>query len=117
MNVAVVRGVLSSDPVWRDLPSGSSVVALEVTTECDEGPRATVPVTVVDPSRRSELERLSKGDEIVAVGEIRRRYFRAGAATASRTELVASQVIPAARSARVGKELERVRSVIRRAEG
>lgn len=117
MNVAVVRGVLSSDPVWRQLPSGSSAVALEVTTDGGDGPRASVPVTVVDPSRPTELERLSAGDEVVVVGEIRRRYFRAGTSTASRTELVAAQVIPGSRSARIGKELERVRSIIRRAEG
>lgn len=117
MNVVVVRGILSSDPVWRDLPSGSVVVALEVTTESDSGPRASVPVTVVDPTRPAEIEKLGRGDEVVVVGEVRRRYFRAGGATASRTEVVASQVVPAGRSARVDKEIEKVRTVLRGAVG
>ncbi|MGA1506700.1 MAG: hypothetical protein ACO37V_09030, partial [Ilumatobacteraceae bacterium] len=71
MNVTILCGTLSSDPVWRSLPSGSDVVSLEVTTESAFESRATVPVSVVDPRRVRELERLVTGDQVLVVGESR----------------------------------------------
>lgn len=88
MNVAVVIGTLSSDPKSRDLPSGSELVTYEVTTTEPDG-RRTVPVVWFDPSRPPGLV---AGDEVVVVGRVRRRFFRAGAATGSRTEVEARVV-------------------------
>jgi hypothetical protein len=112
MNVTVLCGTLSSNPVWRTLPSGSSVVSMEVTTKSDFETRSTVPVSVVDPTRVRELERLAAGDAVVVIGETRRRFFRAGGATGSRTEVRASQVIPASRRDRVTKAVVAVTSVL-----
>lgn len=112
MNVTVLWGTLSSDPVWRTLPSGSSVVSLEVTTDSDFETRSTVPVSVVDPTRVRELERLVAGDAVVVIGETRRRFYRAGGSTGSRTEVRASQVIPATRRDRVTKAVAAVTSVL-----
>lgn len=112
MNVTVLCGALSSDPVWRTLPSGSVVVSLEVTTESEFETRSTVPVSVVDPTRVRELERLSAGHGVVVVGETRRRFYRAGGATGSRTEVRARLVIPAGRRDRVTKAIDEVASVL-----
>lgn len=112
MNVTVLCGTLSSDPVWRTLPSGSVVVSLEVTTDSVFETRSTVPVSIVEPSRVRELERLVAGDTVVVIGETRRRFYRAGGATGSRTEVRARQVIPAGRRDRVAKAIGEVASVL-----
>ncbi len=112
MNVVVIRGLLSSPPVWRDLPSGSAAVALEVTTEDDDGLKSSVPVTMVDPRRRNEIESLSTGDEVTVIGRVRRRFFRTGAGTASRTEVVADDLVRPTQRARLHKSLARVAEVI-----
>lgn len=112
MNVTVLAGILSSDPVWRSLPSGSAVVSLEVTTDSAFETRSTVPVAVVDPRRVRELERLGAGDAVVVVGETRRRFFRTAAGTNSRTEVRAVQVIPARRRDRVASAIAEVASVL-----
>lgn len=102
MNLAILRGTLSSDPVERVLPSGSRLLTYEVTTpDPAGGPAASAPVAWVDPPAR--VPRLAAGDEVVVLGRVRRRFFRAGGATASRTEVVAQAVVPATSSARVAK--------------
>ena len=112
MNVTVLWGTLSSDPVWRELRSGVSVVSLEVTTDSEFETRATVPVSIIEPKRVRELERMAAGDTVVVIGETRRRFYRAGGATGSRTEVRAVQVIPAGRRDRVAKAIGEVASVL-----
>jgi single-strand DNA-binding protein len=101
MNVVILQGTLSCDPVARDLPSGDHLLAYEVTTRPDDGPALSVPVTWFDPPKAAG--RLTEGTEVVVTGRVRRRFFRAGGATASRTEVVASEVVPVGRRARVEK--------------
>ena len=48
MNVVVLQGTLSSDPVSRVLASGSVLVSLELTTVVD-GCSVSVPVAWFDP--------------------------------------------------------------------
>ena len=48
MNVVFLQGRLSSDPVLRELSSGSRLLSLEVTTSTDDG-TANVPVAWFDP--------------------------------------------------------------------
>ena len=103
-NLVVLRGTLSRAPELRSLPSGDSLVAYEVTVrpDADGGsvPRAeSVPVSWFEPP--ASAARLRAGDEVVVVGRVRRRFFRAGGATASRTEVVADRVLPARSRARV----------------
>ena len=93
MNLAVVRGVLSRAPDERVLPSGDRLVAYTVTTPSDAGPADTVPVVWFEPPRSAAA--LAAGDEVVAVGRIRRRFFRADGATRTSTEVVAEKVLPA----------------------
>jgi single-strand DNA-binding protein len=88
MNVVLIEGRLSSDPRQRGLPSGSVLHSYEVSTS-DGGATRSVPVVWVDPARPP---RLVAGDRVVVVGSVRRRFFRAGGAVASRTEVEAGTV-------------------------
>jgi len=90
VNVAVLRGHLSRAPEVRILPSGDEVVAYEVTVRPAEGPAETVPVAW--PDAPSRARRLAAEAEVVVVGRVRRRFFRAGGVLASRTEVVAEGV-------------------------
>lgn len=99
MNTVILRGHLSRPPTVRTLPSGDELVALEVTTRSDDGPAASVPVAWFGAGRGAEA--LEAGTEVVVTGSVRRRFFRAGGATASRTEVVAAAVVPARRPAGV----------------
>lgn len=103
MNIVVLRGRLSSAPSTRTLPSGDRLVAYEVTVRPPERPAESVPVAWFDPPARAvDIE---AGTEVVVTGRVRRRFFRAGGATASRTEVVADTVLPATRRAGVGRAL------------
>jgi single-strand DNA-binding protein len=103
MNIVVLRGTLSSDPVQRELASGTSLVQYEVTTRCGDGPAASVPVAWFDPPDSSVA--LGAGTEVVVAGQVRRRFFRTGGATASRTEVVAQVVLPATQKRKVERLL------------
>lgn len=99
MNVVLIRGTLSSEPRERELASGSLLMQWEVTT--DGAVRASVPVVWFDPP--ASVRGLASGAEVVVTGIIRRRFFRAGPTTASRTEVVASRGALAVRSRAVAK--------------
>ena len=103
-NLVVLRGVLSRDPEPRQLPSGDAVVAYDVTvrpesTSGEPGRAESVPVAWFSPP--AGASGLSAGDDVVVVGRVRRRFFRAGGATSSRTEVVAARVVPARSAAKV----------------
>jgi single-strand DNA-binding protein len=99
MNVVVLQGSLSRPPEARELPSGDLLVNYEVTVPAGEDRRAeSVPVCWFDaPAGAVDLEPES---EVVVVGRVRRRFFRAGGSTQSRTEVVAQQVVPARQTKR-----------------
>lgn len=104
MNVVILRGTLSRPPSTRPLPSGDQLVTLEVTTRPPEGRAESVPV--IWPGGPERLLRLEAGAEVVVTGRVRRRFFRAGGATASRTEVLADAVWPAHHAARVARVLD-----------
>src|SRR3954452_13793757 len=88
-NVAVVRGACSSPPEIRVLPSEQRLAQLQITTRIG-GRAMSVPVSVLDPA--AWVEALDVGDEVVVLGSVRRRFFRAGGSTASRVEIEAEVV-------------------------
>ena len=98
MNIVVIEGRLSSEPRERELPSGSTLHAYEVSTRSD-GVTRSVPVVWVDASRPPKV---TDGDEVVVVGAVRRRFFRAGGTVASRTE-VEAEVVARAGSGRAAR--------------
>lgn len=113
LNVNVLRGRLSSEPAARSLPSGTRLLSLEVTVAVVDGPDESVPVAWFDPPAKAP--QLHAGDELLVVGRVRRRFFRAGGTTASRTEVVASEVIPARRGRAVGRALDQAATSLRAA--
>ena len=108
MNIVVLRGTLSSNPVDRTLASGSTIWNLEITTRTEEG-AFSAPVAWIDPPNPPRVE---AGDDVVVVGQVRRRFFRAGGVTQSRTEVVAATVVPAKRAADVRKAMARARNAL-----
>ena len=91
MNVVILRGLLSRPPARRTLPSGDELVTYEVTVARSEGPDESVPVVWFGaPASAVDLD---AGDAVVAVGRVRRRFYRAGGSTQSRTEVVADGVV------------------------
>ena len=101
-NVVVLRGRVTSEPRVRELPSGTIVTQIEVTTRSDGGV-ASVPVAVVDRSVGC-----SAGDDVVVAGHVRRRFYRAGGVTQSRTEVVAADVVRIGRRRAVERLIGRV---------
>lgn len=93
MNVVVIRGVVSSEPVERTLASGSIMLSVSVTTPLSGGRRVSVPVVWFDPPAAHP----AAGDEVVVSGAVHQRFFRTADGTRSRTEVVAERVVPAAR--------------------
>ncbi len=102
LNVTVLRGRLSRPPEVRELPSGDHLVAFEVTVPATAGRRAeSAPVVWFDaPASAIDLQ---PDDEVVVVGRVRRRFFRAGPTVQSRTEVVADKVLPVRPAGRVSK--------------
>ena len=88
MNVVLLLGTLSSAPRRRVLPSGSVLTTWEVTTD-HGGKRLSVPVVWFDPPK--SLASVDRGEEVVVLGTVRRRFYAAGGRTLSVTEVVASQ--------------------------
>lgn len=91
INAVAIEGRLARPAEVRALPSGSSVVSLEVTIRRDDGPAETVPVSWIDPPAWASA--LDVDERVVVVGRVRRRFFRAGGTTQSRTEVVAEAVV------------------------
>lgn len=97
MNLVILRGALARPPEVRDLRSGDVVVEYDVVVPGREG-GATEHVPVVwfaPPAGATDLE---PDTAVVVVGRVRRRFFRAGGSTQSRTEVVADKVLPARRA-------------------
>lgn len=94
LNVVALRGCLSRPAEERVLPnSGDRVVGLDLTVRREGAERAeSVPVVWTNPPALAST--LDAGDEVVVVGHVARRFFRVGGATQSRTEVVASAVLP-----------------------
>lgn len=105
-NIVVLRGRLTRPAALRSLPSGDQLVALEVSIR-RVGERAeTAPV--VWPDAPATATALDVDEEVVVIGRVRRRFFRAGGATQSRTEVVAELVVPASSTRKVKAALARV---------
>lgn len=107
-NVVLLHGTLAAEPRRRELPSGSVIAQFDLTTR-DEGGTQTVPVAWFDPPAWSD--ELEPGTDLVVIGSVRRRFFKAAGATQSRTEVVAEKVVPARR----GRDVRRAVEVVCRA--
>ena len=97
-------GRVSGEVSERELPSGDRLVQLRVVVPRPArgggGARAgggaatvdTIDVACWGGRVRQSARRLSAGEQVEVVGALRRRFFRAGAATASRYEVEAASL-------------------------
>ena len=90
LNVVVVEGVLARPSQLVELPSGTRLLALEVTVRRPDGPAETIPVSWLGAPAWGED--LDVGEFVVVAGRVRRRFFRSGGTTQSRTEVAAASV-------------------------
>ena len=91
-NLVVLVGRLARPAEQRELPSGDRLVAYEVTVARPRARAEGVPVVWLGaPPSAADHD---VDDLVLVVGRVRRRFFRAGGATQSRTEVVADVVIP-----------------------
>jgi len=97
-NLCVLTGALARSPELRTLPSGGVVAGLEVRVAGPEGPAEIVPVALADPP--PAVVSLPPGTDVLVLGRVRRRFFRVGGATQSRTEVVAAEIVPSRQRAR-----------------
>jgi single-strand DNA-binding protein len=84
-------GRVSGAPRQRSLPSGDEIVTVRVVVP-RVGHQGRQRVDVVDcvawdGRPRASVLRWRDGDEVELSGSLRRRFYRAGAATVSRTEV------------------------------
>ena len=107
MNIVALRGRLSRPAEERILGSGTRLVSYDITVPDLNGGRAeTVPVVWFDPPASALID---AEIDVVVVGRVRRRFFRAAGATGSRTEVVAEAVIPATQAKRASAAIDRAR--------
>jgi single-strand DNA-binding protein len=103
-NIVVVRGRLSRPAELRLLASGARQVELQLAVPGPDGRAESVPV--VWPSAPASAAALDVDEQVTVVGRVRRRFFRSGNATQSRTEVVADQVVPARQAKRARAALD-----------
>lgn len=93
VNVVVLAGTISAEPIQRRLPSGDEVTELRVSVP--EAGRRLLPLPVaawhatVGPG---VLRELAKGDQVLVHGQLVRRFYRSGAGARSLTEVVATGI-------------------------
>ncbi len=107
-NVVVLAGRLARPAEVRELPSGDRLVVYEITVP-REGARAEgVPVVWFEaPASAADHD---VDEQVVVVGRVRRRFFRAGGATQSRTEVVADTVVAARHTKRARAAVEKAQA-------
>lgn len=107
-NLVALIGRLARPAEARELPSGDRLVAYEVTV-ARPGDRAE-GVPVVWPGAPPSAADHDVDEIVVVVGRVRRRFYRAGGSTQSRTEVVADVVVPARHTKRARAALDGLRS-------
>src|SRR3954451_16236094 len=103
-NVVALVGRLARPPEARELPSGDRLVAYEVTV-AREGERAEGVPVVWFGAPPSAVDH-DVDEAVVVVGRVRRRFYRAGGVTQSRTEVVAETLVAARQAKRATAALQ-----------
>lgn len=102
-NTIELRGRVSSVPVKRDLPSGTSITTFRISvararTPMTGGSRQTsdwVDCTAWTARTRRSVDAWVVGDHVEVTGALRRRFFRIGTGPSTRVEV---EVLSARRS-------------------
>ncbi len=91
-NVVVLIGRLARPVQLRQLPSGDVLAEYQLTVARPGQKAESVPVVWEKPL--ASATDLGADVEVAVIGRVRRRFFRAGGRTESRTEVVAEAVVP-----------------------
>jgi single-strand DNA-binding protein len=91
LNMVVVIGSLAKPMQVRSLPSGLSLASFDLMVPRADQSADTVPVALFDTPE--QVPEWPAGQEILAIGRVRRRFFRVAGSTQSRTEVVADRVL------------------------
>ncbi len=93
VNVVVLAGSVSTDPVERTLPSGDEMTELRLSVP--EAGKRLLPLPVTawhkDVGKRA-LKGIAKGDQVLVHGHLSRRFYRNGAGARSVMEVVATGI-------------------------
>lgn len=100
LNIVILIGEVSSPLISRTLANGDIASSFDLVTNTHEG-RLSVPISL-----EGENDAVIVGAQFCVIGCARRRFFRAGGTVTSRTEVLASSVVPVRRKAQVRKALE-----------
>lgn len=98
-NVVILHGTISNEPTSRQLPSGDTVVQFDLRTIVEGTNRSdtvTVPLSWTEPPTTA-LAAAVEGADVVVAGTVRRRFFRSGGLTQSRTEVIVDRLVPTRR--------------------
>lgn len=94
MNIAIVQGTVRAQPDHREGAAGDTIVSFDVKTTDTQGRSHTVPVSWIGPQGRQPS--VSVDSVVTVIGQVRRRFYRAGGATTSRTDILAERVVKGA---------------------
>jgi single-strand DNA-binding protein len=118
-NVVVLVGVVTSEITRRQLVGGSEVAQFDLTTRIDDGNKTSsvsVPIAWHDPTAPG-IATVAPDASVVVIGTVRRRFFRSGGVTQSRTEVVVERVVPMNRTKSVRSALAATASQLDRVTG
>lgn len=108
-NLVVLSGTVTLEPVLRELKDGV-VLQFDVSTQLADGTTTSVPVAWHDPTA-TQTSSFGAGDEVVVTGTVKRRFFRVGGQTQSRTEVIVTTLIPARRKKSVNSAMAAAASI------
>jgi single-strand DNA-binding protein len=93
VNVVVLAGTVAADPVERQMPSGDAVT--EIRLSIPEVGKRLLPLPVAAWHKTvgtRAIKEIGKGDEVLVMGQLARRFYRSGAGARSLTEVVATGI-------------------------
>jgi len=93
VNVVVLAGTVSADPLMRELPSGDEVTELKLSVP--EAGKRLLPLPVAAWHKavgKRALKDIAQGDEVLVHGQLVRRFYRNGGGARSITEVVATGI-------------------------
>lgn len=106
INAVLLHGHVSTKPTVRELPSGQIVADFSVSTTPGGGGRVSTPVAWHKPGRL--IARLDRDVDVIVVGYVARRFYRAGGRLSSRTEVIAERVALASHRKTAAKHVGRI---------
>lgn len=92
LNMVIVIGKLARPLQVRSLPSGISLACFDVQVARGDDSTDTVPVALFEAA--DSVREWKAGLDLLVIGRVRRRFFRIGGGTQSRTEVVAEVALP-----------------------